>query len=105
MTQGEEALKVFLKNASWREYYEKAPSDACRKAIEGEFVRSLNTDYGTAYEKGKLEAVLGPEDWKWLYRWCGNNRRKQYIARKIEETGGDRLSEQTTGEPDGRSLR
>ena len=51
-------MDCVLKNASWREYYDKAPSDSCRKAIEGEFVRSLKTDYGLEYEKEKLEAIF-----------------------------------------------
>ena len=85
MTLGEKALDIYLKNDSWKEYYEKAPSDACRRAITGEFVRSLNRVYGAEYSKEVLEAPLGLEDWKWLYRWCGSNPRKSYIAERIAE--------------------
>ena len=87
MTPKEKALEMFLKNDAWREYYEKAPSDACRRAIEGEFVRSMGSPYSDEYSREKLEAPLTLEDWKWLYRWCGNNPRKGYIAGKIEELG------------------
>ena len=89
MTMGEKALETFLTNEKWKEYYEKAPSDACRKAIEGEFVRSLNRMYSMAYDRDRLEAALGLEDWQWLYKWCGNNPRKGKIARKIAEMGGE----------------
>ena len=88
MTQGEKALNTFLANEKWKEYYEKAPSDACRKAIEGEFVRSLYPLYSVEYRKEALEEDLNLEDWQWLYRWCGNNPRKGYIAGKIRELGG-----------------
>ena len=89
VTLGEKALEVFLANDNWKEYYEQAPSDACRKAIEGEFVRSLNRLYGAEYSREALEAALGPEDWQWLYKWSGNNPQKGYIARKIRESGGE----------------
>ncbi len=89
MTLGEKALETFLKNDSWKEYYEKAPSEACRKAIEGEFVRSLNSEYGEEYSRETLERTLALEDWKWLYEWCGNNPRKAFIAGKIRELGGE----------------
>ena len=89
MTMGEKALETFLANEKWKEYYEKAPSDACRKAIEGEFVRSLNRMYSMAYDRDRLEAALRLEDWQWLYKWCGNNPRKGKIARKIAEMGGE----------------
>ena len=85
MTPEEKALEVFLKNDAWREYYEKAPSDACRKAIAGEFVRSMVSPYSAEYNREKLEAPLTLEDWEWLYRWCGSNPRKGFIARKIEK--------------------
>ena len=85
LTIGEKALATFLKNDSWREYYEQAPSDACRKCIEGEFVRSLYSNCGEEYSKERLEAPLCLADWKWLYKWCGNNPRKGFIARKIAE--------------------
>ena len=57
MTIGEKALETFLANEKWKEYYEMAPSDACRKAIEGEFVRSLNRMYSMAYDRDRLEAA------------------------------------------------
>ena len=82
MTPGEKALAVFLKNATWRRYYEEAPSDACRKAIEGEFVRSLNAEYPPEYNRQILEAPLTLADWEWLDKWCGNNPRKKFIAQQ-----------------------
>ena len=90
MSLGEKALATFLKNDSWREYYEKAPSDACRKAIEGEFVRSLYPLHGEEYEKDTLESFLSLEDWKWLYRWCANSPRKGFIAQRIRELGEEK---------------
>lgn len=89
MTMAEKALETFLKSDSWREYYEQAPSDACRKAIQGEFVRSLNKVYGAEYRREALEENLTLEDWIWLYKWCGNNIRKGRIAGIIRDLGGE----------------
>lgn len=88
MTLGEKALQVFLQNEAWKEYYDGAPSEACRRAIEGEFVRSLNRLYGAEYTREALEAALGPEDWQYLYRHCPGGPRKAFLARKIAELGG-----------------
>jgi len=89
MSLGDKALETFLKNEAWRRYYEQAPSDACRKAIKGQFVRSLYKLYGAEYRKEALEAGLSLEDWLWLYKWCGNNPEKGNIAGKIRELGGE----------------
>ena len=88
MTPEEKALEVFLKNGTWREYYEKAPSDACRKAIAGEFVRSMVSPCGAEYSREALEAPLTLADWEYLYRRCGSNPRKGFIARKMAELRG-----------------
>ena len=83
MTMGEKALQVFLQNESWRAYYEQAPSEACKKVIEGEFVRSLNRLYSAEYTKEALEAHLSPEDWQYLYDHCAGGPRKAYLAQKV----------------------
>ena len=76
-------LKEWLKNPAWREYYETAPSDLCRLYISVEFWESEYDEDAAAEAVKNLEKSLSPEDWKHLYRYCGNNPRKEYIHDRI----------------------
>ena len=76
-------LEKWLRNPFWREYYETAPSDLCRLVISVEFWES-EYDSDTAADAIKnLEKSLSLEDWKHLYRYCGNNPRKEYLHDRI----------------------
>ena len=69
----------WLENPFWREYYENAPSEKCRELIALEF--RYSDDDGDLEEllreMESVEEELGLEDWKHLYRYCGNNPRKK----------------------------
>lgn len=76
-------LEKWLKNPDWREYYETAPSDRCRLMISVEFWESEYDPDKAADAVRYLEEGLSAEDWKHLYRYCGNNPRKGYIHDRI----------------------
>ena len=80
-----ENLREWLKNPSWAEYYNGAPSDRCREFIALEFYYSEYADGETAEEKDRIEEELGIDDLRHLMAWCGNNPRKGKLVRKIRE--------------------
>ena len=84
-------VNEWLKNPSWRKYYETAPSDKCRELIVLEFMYS--DDEGETeeilWEMNRVEAELKLADWQHLFRYCGNNPRKKKIHDRIVELGGE----------------
>ena len=84
----EENLKDWLGNPSWREYYEAAPSGQCRELIALEFYYSEYETEETVREMERIEGKLTQEDWRHLYRYCGNNPRKKAIHDRIAELEG-----------------
>ena len=83
-----EILNEWLKNPSWREYYEKAPSEKCREVIALEFAYS---ELETEEILGELEAAekeLALEDWQYLYRYAHGPEKKR-IHDRIVELGGE----------------
>ena len=83
-----EILSEWLENPSWREYYEKAPSEKCREVIALEFAYS---ELETEEILGELEAVekeLALEDWQYLYRYAHGPEKKR-IHDMIVELGGE----------------
>ena len=82
-------VQEWLKNPAWREYYEKAPSEECKEVIRLEFLYSeLETDeLGEQLDEAEKELKL--EDWRHLYRYCGNNPRKKFIYDRIAALGGE----------------
>ena len=80
-------VQQWLKNPSWREYYEKAPSDKCREVIMLGFVYSDLETEEVLEELEAAEKELGLEDWQYLYRCCGNNPEKKRIHDRIVELG------------------
>lgn len=90
-TEKERILRKWLRNPSWREYYEEAPSDRCRELITLEFMYSddaYDDDQEILREMRRVEETLGLADWQHLYRYCGNNPRKKRIHDRIVELGG-----------------
>ena len=90
-TEMERILGKWLRNPSWREYYEEAPSDRCRELIALEFMYSddaYDDDQEILGEMRRVEETLGLADWQHLYRYCGNNPRKKIIHDRIVELGG-----------------
>ena len=84
----DENLNEWLENPAWREYYEEAPSGKCREWIALEFRYSETEDEETALEMDRMEEELSLEDWRHLYRYCGNNPRKKKIHDRIAALGG-----------------
>ena len=82
-------LKEWLENLSWREYFEKAPSEKCKKVIVLGFVYSELETEESLEELDAAEKELALEDWQYLYRYCGNNPEKKRIHDRIVELGGE----------------
>lgn len=80
-----ENLEDWLGNPSWRAYYEEAPSGKCRELIALEFYYSEYEMDETVREMETIEGELALEDWRYLYRHCGNNPRKKMIRERMEE--------------------
>ena len=83
-----EILNEWLENPSWREYYEKAPSEKCREVIALEFVYSELETEEILEELEAAEKELGLEDWQYLYRYAHGPEKKR-IHDKIVELGGE----------------
>lgn len=86
----QKALKKFCKNPYWKEYYETAPTGACKRYIELEFYYSDYLGQISDYDELKkesdsLEEEFVKADWAHLYKYCGNNPKKVYYKNKMEE--------------------
>ena len=86
------AIGAFLKNESWRNEYENAPSDLCRQYYGLCFYYSAEAMKGhedIANEisgvKSSVEQKLGLEDLRYLYKKWGNNPQKARFRKRIEE--------------------
>ena len=84
-----EILNEWLENPSWREYYEKAPSEKCREVIALEFVYSELETEEILEELEAAEKELGLEDWQYLYKCAGTSPEKKRIHDRIVELGGE----------------
>ena len=78
-------LEEWLENPAWRKYYEKAPSEQCREFIALEFLYSDEESDEIAAAMDEKEKGLTIQDWKHLYKYCGNNPRKTFIQKKIRD--------------------
>ena len=78
-------LEEWLENPAWREYYETAPSEQCREFIALEFLYSDEESDEIAAAMDEKEKGLTIQDWKHLYKYCGNNPRKTFIQKKIRD--------------------
>lgn len=90
----QDAVKVFCKNPYWKEQYDEAPSELSRKYQELTFYYSENWEQihkskrlRKEYEDAEqdLEARMGLEDWKYLYKYSGHNPFRTKCVKKIEE--------------------
>lgn len=78
-----ENLDEWLENPAWKEYFDTAPSDACRTEIALEFWYSEHESDAAVAALEEWEEELSLEDWQHLYRYCGNNPRKEKIHDRI----------------------
>lgn len=81
-------LNEWLENPSWREYYEKAPSEKCREVIVLEFVYSELEEEKILEELDAAEKELVVEDWQYLYKHAHGPEKKR-IHDRIVELGGE----------------
>lgn len=79
------ALDSFLKNDSWREEYENAPTDKCKRYIALTFYWSTFDADDYKEEEAALKASFGLEDWKYLYIHSSPNPFKALCARMIRK--------------------
>ncbi len=82
-------LADWLRNPSWREYCEQAPSEECRTLITLEFLYSEYETEEIALAMDRTEKKLALADWRHLDRYCGNGPRKKQIHDRIIALGGD----------------
>lgn len=83
------ALKEWLKNPQWREYYETAPSEKCREMILLELMYNVYGSKEIAADLDELEDSLTLDDWRHMDRYCTSEPVKKYIRKKIRELGGE----------------
>ena len=84
-------LNEWLENPAWREYYETAPSIQCQTLIALEFWYSETESEAAVEAMGVVEEDLSLEDWKHLYKYCGNNPRRRIIEKRIEQLESGRI--------------
>lgn len=85
MNDVREILDETLENPYWAEYYNDAPNDKCREFIALEFYYSEFEDDKVAEEMDRIEEELDVASLRHLFKYCGHNPRKGFLARKIEE--------------------
>lgn len=82
------AVQKACENPYWKEKYENAPSEACKRYVALGFYYSDNFGEISDYEeykaeREKLEAKFTKADWEHLYKYEGNNPRKSYYKKKM----------------------
>ncbi len=79
------ALRLFLKNDYWREYYETAPDDLCRRYIELEFADSVTDIPEISEARRAMYDKLELQDWIHLEKYAGNNPFRSRCRSTIEK--------------------
>ena len=87
------AVEFFMHNEFWKKVYEEAPSDKCRESYAltfyaSTFIDDAREDEDFFKKRDDVEDQLDLEDWKYLYKYQGNNPGKLKIKNKIKELGG-----------------
>lgn len=85
----ENALNEFCKNPHWKEKYDNAPSESCKRYVALGFYYSDNMGDIPDYEEYKaerdeLEKSFKKADWQHLYKYEGTNPRKAYYKKNME---------------------
>ena len=83
------AVNEACKNEYWKNFYESAPSETCKRYIALKFYYSVTLGNVPNYDELEAESKNAEEkftkaDWQHLYRHCGNNPRKVYYKKKME---------------------
>ena len=83
------AVAELCENPHWKEKYDNAPSEDCKRYVALGFYYSDNLGEIPDYEeykaeREKLEERFTKEDWQHLYKYEGNNPRKSFYKQKME---------------------
>lgn len=82
----QESVEVFTENDYWREYYETAPSEKCKRYIALVFYWSNDTSAsGYEEERDTLLREMTLEDWEHLYKYADNNLWRTQCKNRIAE--------------------
>ena len=86
------SITEYCKNPFWKELYDNAPSEECKRYVALGFYYSDNVGNISDYEeykaeRDKLEEKFLKEDWQHLYKYEGNNPCKAYYKSKFSEEG------------------
>ena len=84
------SLNEAIKNPYWREYYETAPSEYCKRYIQLKFYFSEYLGNIPDYDEFKaacdrLENCFTKKDWQHLLKHCANNPRRTYYRNKLQQ--------------------
>lgn len=79
------ALDRFLQNKFWEGYYNNAPTERCKRYISLQFYWSFFINASDFMEeKQQLIDTMVLEDWKYLYKYAGNNPWQVFCKAKID---------------------
>ena len=82
-------LDEWKNNPGFRHCFERAPSEECRRMIVLQFVYWEYESKVLAGELDSLANKLTVEDWKHLYKDCGNESLKEVYRDRIRRLGGN----------------
>ena len=81
-------VNEWKKNPRWREYYETAPSERCRRMIVLELMYNVYGSKEVADELDELADELNLEEWLHMDKYCTSAPVKKYIRQKIRKLSG-----------------
>lgn len=86
----QQTMDLYLQNEGWKETYENAPSDSCKKFLRLSFYKSQNGEpSGDEYieVRDEIYSELGVEDWAYLEKSFGNSPFRATCRKKLAELG------------------
>lgn len=85
----QKAVEEFRKNPYWREYYDNAPTENCKRYVALEFYIGEYLDLQSPREEiMKLREIMTLQDFVHLYKYVGHNPLKGLYRGKIVALGG-----------------
>ena len=79
-----------MRNAHFREQWENAPTDECRKYLMNMYKLQVTTDRDKEMASAEREAIfdsLVEGDWRYIIKSCGNNMMRGYLRKRMREHG------------------
>lgn len=78
--------ELFMGNEYWAQYYNNAPTEACKRFVELQFINSVaEITSKEASGWSNIKSSLTKNDWEHLLKYAGNNPFKLYCRKKIAE--------------------